>query len=343
MTNWVIGVDGGQTSTKCVLATTEGEIKSRGEGGPLIHLAAEGGRGRFTRSLRETLADAWRRANLAPGEVAAIGLGLTGVEANTVEAKVVVELVPAAVQAVQVEVQSDAIAALMGAHLGKPGVIVIAGTGSIALGVNARGEHVRAGGWGWLIGDEGSATAIGRSGLLAASNAFDGAGPSTQLLDLFTTHLQLAVLTDVKRIVQGSEFGQRGLAALAPLVGQAAEQGDAPAARIIAEAGHALARQAAAVIRRLNFAEPARVAPVGGAFDHVAGLRDSFGMALAKEPAPAIVVSPELPPVLGAVIMALSKCVSELEPAVERLRVEFQNQSSPLSPLQRRGRGDHSQ
>ncbi len=325
MTDWVIGVDGGQTSCKCILATTDGEILSRGEGGPLIHLAAEGGRARFTQSLRETLADAWRAAGLTPRPVAAIGLGLTGVEANTVEARTVAELLPSVVEARQVDVQSDAVAALIGAHLGKPGVIIIAGTGSIALGMNARGEDIRAGGWGWLIGDEGSAVDIGRSGLLAAGRAFDGDGPPTQLQDLITTHLQLATLRDVKRVVQGPDFGQRGFAALAPLVGQAAEQGDEPAAQIIRVAGQALARQAAAVVRRLGFQEPTRVAPVGGAFEHVAGLRDAFRVALAKEPVASIAVSPELPPVLGAVIMALAKCTPDPEPAVARLRTEFQN------------------
>ncbi len=333
MTDYVIGVDGGQTSTKCVLATIEGEILSRGEGGPLIHLAAEGGRERFTQSLREALADAWRRANLSPQAIAAIGLGLTGVEANTVEARTIEELVPTVMQARYVDVQSDAIAALIGAHLGNPGVITIAGTGSIALGVNAEGERVRAGGWGWLIGDEGSATAIGRSGLLAACNAFDGAGPRTQLTELMTAHLQLATLTQVKRIVQSPGFGQRGFAALAPLVGQAAEQGDVIAARVIQEAGHALARQAAAVIRRLGLVQAAHVAPVGGAFEHVSGLRDAFRTALSQEPVPSLVVPPELPPVLGAVVMALAKCMREPERAVERLRTEYQKQSASGSAM----------
>ncbi len=325
MTGWVIGVDGGQTSSKCILATTDGDIQSRGEGGPLIHLSAEGGRARFTQSLRETLADAWRAAGLAPGPVAAIGLGLTGVEANTVEAGTVVELLPSVVEARQVDVQSDAVAALLGAHLGKPGVIIISGTGSIALGMNARGEYARAGGWGWLIGDEGSAVAIGRAGLLAAGRAFDGDGPPTLLQDLFTTHLQLATLREVKRVVQGPDFQSRGFAALAPLVGQAAAQGDEPAAQIIRDAGQALARQAAAVVRRLDFREPARVAPVGGAFEHVAGLREAFRAALEREPVASIGVSPELPAVLGAVIMALNKCTPDPEPAVARLRAEFQN------------------
>ncbi len=326
MTDYVIGIDGGQTSTKCVLATIEGEILSRGEGGPIVHLAAERGRERFARSVGEALDDAWRRANLVPRAVAAIGLGLTGVEANTIEAEAVKELVPTVTQARYVQVESDAIAALVGAHLGKPGVIVIAGTGSIALGMNAAGEQMRAGGWGWLIGDEGSATAIGRSGLLAACNAFDGAGPPTRLVDLLTAQLQLTTLTDVKRIAQGPAFGQRGFAALAPLVGQAAEQGDAPAAQIIQEAGQALARQAAAVIRRLKFVQAAHVAPLGGAFEHVVGLRDAFRAALSQEPAPALVVFPELPPMLGAVVMTLAKCVREPEPVVERLRTEYRKQ-----------------
>ncbi len=314
-----MGVDGGQTSTKCVLATTAGQVLGRGEGGPLVHLAAEGGRERFEHALREACANAWRAAQLTPQPIAAIGLGLTGVEADTPEARLVYARVPAILDAQRIDVQNDAYAALMGAHLGAPGVVVISGTGSIALGIDARGRQARAGGWGWLVGDEGSALAIGRSGLLAAFYAFDGVGPETALERAFVNHWSVPSMVDVKRLVYAPKFGQRGFAGLAPLVGQAADQGDAVAAQIVREAGAALARQVAAVVRRLDLA-PAEVATAGGAFDHVRGLRRSFETAMQALPMPVRVVDPRLPPVLGAVIMALKRCQVDLSGAIAQLQ-----------------------
>ncbi len=318
-TQFVLGVDGGQTTTKCVLATTEGQVLGRGEGGGLIHLAEDRGREHLERALREAFAGAWSSAGLEPREVQALGLGLTGVEAGTPEARRVHELLPSLVRAERVDVQSDAVAALMGAHAGQPGVIVVAGTGSIALGLDPQGRPARAGGWGWLVGDEGSAFAIGRGGLHSVFDALDGTGPATGLEPILLRHFQVDAVRDLKRRVNATDFGPRGFGALAPLVAQAAEQGDAVAAGIIREAGRALAAQVCAVIRRLNFDQPACVAPIGGAFEHVAGLRQAFETAMNLASVPAIIVEPKLPPVLGAVILALRLCRGDLDSALARL------------------------
>lgn len=315
----VLGVDGGQTSTKCLLTTTRGQILGRGEGGPLIHLAAQGGRERLVQSLQQALTQAWANAGLAPSPVEAIGLGLTGVEADTAEAHIVLELVPTILQARVVVVQSDAFAALMGAHLGQPGVIAISGTGSVVLGMNGRGQKARAGGWGWLLGDEGSAFAIGRNALLAAFYAFDGVGPATRLEEMFVKHFGVASMYEVKRLLHAPDFGQRGFATLAPLVSRAAEEGDAISAAIIREAGQALAKQVMAVIRRLDFAA-APVAPIGGAFEHVTGLRLAFGAALSAVSDSAMVTDPQLSPAHGAVIIALKECTSDWEQAIAALK-----------------------
>ena len=321
MNKLVFGVDGGQTSTKCVLATTAGQVLARGEGSALIHLASQGGRECFTRALREAMTNAWTVAGLAPRAVEAIGLGLTAVEADTIEATTVRELLPTIVDARAVQVQSDAVAALEGAHLGKPGVIVIAGTGSIALGLDAHGQRTRAGGWGWLLGDEGSAMAIGRHGLAATLEAFDGAAPATRLEDSFARYFGISNMSDLKRVVYAPYFGQRGFASLAPIVSQAAAEGDVVAARIIGEAGCALAKIVAAVIRKLEFDAEVRVAPIGGAFEHVHGLRESFEAALRPESIAAVIVPPALPPVLGAVILALKECGVDLEQTTPRLQI----------------------
>lgn len=305
-TGFVIGIDGGQTATRCLLATTDGQVLGEGAGGGLIHLAAAGGRERFVASVGEALGAVWLAAGLELQPVAAIALGLTGVEAGTAEDAQVRALLPRVADAARVVVQNDGVAALYGAHGGEPGVVVISGTGTIAWGMDARGTLARAGGWGWLLQDAGSACAIGRDGLVAALAGYDGTAPPTLLTEAFAARLGVASIADTKRIVYAPDFGAAGFAALADVVSQTARQGDVTAARLIAEAGTALARAAIAVLGKLNSGDrTARVAGVGGAFEHVAGLRDVFVAELKRRRREVEVRDPLQPPVRGALLMAL--------------------------------------
>jgi N-acetylglucosamine kinase-like BadF-type ATPase len=301
----VIGVDGGQTALKCALATRDVMLLGQGQGGGLLHLAQDGGPERFQQALAEALRAAWMAAGLEPRPVAALVMGLTGVtSASTPEAALAVRLAGGLIEAAKIVADNDALAALKGAHAGGPGIISIAGTGSITLGINRRGRLERAGGWGWLLGDEGSAFWIGREGLRAAMRAQEGLGPATVLLPAFQTHFQAEELIQVKRVVFSAGFGAQGFAALAPLVAAAAENGDTAAGDILRQAGQDLAASVRAVANRLDFGlDPVPVAPVGGAFEHFPGLRRSFEAHLGE--ADRFAVAPPLyPPVMGAVIMA---------------------------------------
>jgi N-acetylglucosamine kinase-like BadF-type ATPase len=282
----------------------------------------QGSRERFSQSVSQALQIAWSAAGLAARPLAAVVLGATGIVAETTEAAVAAELLSTLVQAQTIHICSDAIIALHGAHAGGPGVIVISGTGTIALGQDNSGRLARAGGWGWLLGDEGSAYAIGRAGLRAALYASDKMGPATALEALFKQHFGLVSLQDVKRIIYAPDFGARGLAALAAIVSQAVEQGDLMAGQIIDQAGAALARQVVAVVQKLEFdALPVPVAPLGGAFDHVIGLRRAFANAVAAAGEPLLIVQPQLPAVLGAVIMALKQAEADLASILPRLSI----------------------
>ena len=180
----------------------------------------------------------------------------------------------------------------------------ISGTGSIVCGINARGDLQRAGGWGWLLGDEGSALWIGRRGLMAALRAVDEIGPATALVGRFLSHFEIGDMPAVKPIVYRSDFGAKGFAALAAVVSDAARGGDAVARDVIAAGGAALAELVAAVVRRLGADAALPVAPVGGAFEHVHGLRDAFARALAQLAPGCPVVDAQAPPMHGAALMA---------------------------------------
>ena len=103
---------------------------------------------------------------------------------DSAEAQVATRLVQALVSGADIHVVSDAETALYGAHGGGPGVIVIAGTGSIALGRNAAGREARAGGWGWLVDDAGSAFAIGLRIRTGGQHFIAGADAVSVVVDL---------------------------------------------------------------------------------------------------------------------------------------------------------------
>lgn len=299
--NFVIGVDGGQTSTKCVLAGLDGRVVAQGAGAGMVHLAAENGAAIFTTALQTAVAAAWQSAGLPPRPPRAIVMGLTGVETGTPEAAQAAEIARAVCGANIAQAVSDADTALFGAHAGQAGIIAIAGTGAHIRGMNAQGEFASAGGWGWLLGDEGSAMWLGRAGLMAALHAEDGTAPATALLAAMRNHFGLSELRDkLKRFVYTPDFGAKGFAQLAAQVSGAAKAGDAVAVGLVQQAGEDLAQQVDAVQARLVLPKDAPVAPIGGAFEYVYGLRTAFEQALRGH-----VVEAQHTPAAGAALMAI--------------------------------------
>lgn len=302
---YVLGVDGGQTSTKCVLLTIDGYTLGVGSGGGLLHLAAEGGVERLKTSLAEAISAAFAAAQLPVQPVRAIGLGLTGIErADAPEAALVHAVLRELVCAEQVWLENDGVAALIGAHLGAAGAVIISGTGSILVGLRRDGQIVRIGGWGWLVGDEGSAVWLGKAAVQAIFHAADGVGAPTLLTELLQNHFNVAEVRAIKRIVYAASFGARGFAALAPLVGQAATQSDDVAQSILTEGATALTHATQALYKAMDFAEQLLpVALIGGAWEHVAGLREIFERAAQR--LPVRLIEPALPPLYGAALAAL--------------------------------------
>ena len=163
-----------------------------------------------------------------------------------------------------VRVESDARAALMGAHAGAAGLIAIAGTGSIVLGQNQDGQLMRAGGWGPLLGDEGGGYYLGLRALRAVARQLDGAGPDTALVEALAEALDMADWSGLIPAVYGGSIDRERIAALGPLVTAAAERGDVVALDIVERAGGALGDQVAAVARRLGLLPAASLCCMGG-------------------------------------------------------------------------------
>lgn len=287
------GFDAGQTHTICRLArAADGLVLAEGEGPGVCHLAAAEGGARFTAALADSLAAA-RAALLsasawAEAALRAAAVGASGIERGTVVQHQGRELAAATLglPLERLAVDGDERTALRGAFPGGPGIVVISGTGTIAVGRDGGGREHRCAGWGWLLDGAGSACDIGRDGLALSLQMADGRRADSPLRVALWRHLQLdpadpGAAQRLKALVVGPDFGPAGFARLAPLVAAAAAAGDADASAILSRNAEALAAMAAGVAHGLHLAAPA-VCGMGGALTHLAELRGSFASALAE-------------------------------------------------------------
>lgn len=312
----VAGIDAGASSTTCVIADGAGRVLGVGRGGPIDHLFRPSGRRRTRVALKEAIGRATQRARLGRPPDAVVA-GLTGLEPGSAESRAAVRMIQGLTRARVVVATWDAEIALAGAGTGRPGVVVIAGTGSVALGRNRRGKRARAGGYGFLIDDAGGGVAVGQAALRAALRSQDGRGPKTRLAALIRR--RLGSWSAIRRRVYGEGGGRPLLASLAPLVVAAARSGDPVARSILAEAGYSLAALAAAVARRLRMTRaPFPVYTVGGVFSAGPLVRDPMRRALRRIVPRAVLSPPESAPVVGAVVMALERAGVVADAALRR-------------------------
>jgi N-acetylglucosamine kinase-like BadF-type ATPase len=187
-----------------------------------------------------------------------------------------------------------------------PGIIVIAGTGAMAFGINGSEEQRRSSGWGSVLGDEGSAYYIGHKALISACKAYDGRGPKTAILDGIIRLLELDDFTDiVKKIYAASP---KDIAVIAPLISQLAYAGDDVAIRIMKDAGFELALSAVSVIKGLGMEnEKVQVTTSGSAFNAGEILMTPFSESVKSAVPLAEIINPKFKPVTGALLLALRK------------------------------------
>ena len=202
-----------------------------------------------------------------------------------------------------VAVTGDERTALAGAFGAGAGVLVISGTGAIAVGRDGAGHSHRCGGWGWLLDGAGSAMDIGRDGLAASVAMADGRRAETQLRSALWQALGAGSAQAVKAAVVASDFGAAGFAQLAPVVDRLAGAGDPEAIVIMRRSATALAELVVGVATAL--AMPATpVCPVGGALTHLRQLRRHFEQNLQLSLPGASLVSPIGDACSGALALA---------------------------------------
>ncbi len=305
---YVLGIDAGGTSARAVLATPDGQILATGRGGPANFQAV--GDDMAVASLDRAIDEAViavGHSDSIRDDIATVVAGLAGMHVQADYDRFTLlmhRLLPSS----QVHICNDGQVALAGATGGAPGVVVVAGTGSIAYGMDRPGRYLRCGGWGYIIDDEGSAYAITLAALHAASRAADGRTGPSSLMTAFGEAVGVPTFDDILRPVYGPPVLTRHqLAALAPLVTRCAADGDAVARQVLVEAGQDLAALALTLLRQCAAADEAYpVAYTGGVWTAGEFVLGPFReRVLAAYPRVAL-QPPLLSPAAGAVLLGIS-------------------------------------
>lgn len=295
----LIGIDGGGTHSTAVAAYPDGRIAAVAHGGGLNFYNI--GVDPVRRNLEQMVSELCGKAD---DEAEKICVGMSALDAPADENTLGL-FTTGTIRPGQLDLQSDAYVALMGFALGQPGVIVICGTGSMLVMMDAEGRQHVSGGWGYLLNDAGSGYTLAREGLLAVIEQAEGLGEPTQLmgdaLEFFGTETPRGLIDKI----YDPECTPDKIAGFARYVLMRAEEGEKCALAILKRNMHRLARHAAKMTESVP--EAKRVGLYGGIFAHSAPARNMFKEAL-DELHPGLQVSiPEFPPELGAVIHLMLK------------------------------------
>jgi len=297
----VLGIDAGGTKTVCMLADAQGEIIAEARGGGANLQSA--GELEVEKVLHHVMEAVLAERDVRPE---AICLGMAGVDRPD-DGDAVRGIMRRIGYKSRTVVVNDALVALVAGAGDNPGVVIVAGTGSIAYGKDASGHAARAGGWGYLLGDEGGGFWIGRSALSAAVRQYDGRGPATLLTGMVLEQLKLDNPTQLIHEIYYRDLHRHAIAALAALVQRAADAGDAVATDILARAGTELASAAASVITRLGMrGDVFPTILAGGIFRGLPSLARDVTTRLSEVAPRSAVRLLEVEPAIGAVRLALA-------------------------------------
>lgn len=290
--DFLAGIDGGGTKTKVVCVTPEGVELETKLFGP-FNLNSIG-----TARFQALLEELGTYLN-SLGNCVALAIGSAGISNQDMVRMVSEDMEKAGIA--NWKLVGDQEIALYGALDGQPGISLIAGTGSICFGRSADGTMARSGGWGHLIGDEGSGYALGRDALVAVAKAWDGYGPQTRLTELLAENQGLTTQREIISYIYGGDKSR--IAALSRLVEQAAREDDAVALGIIRENAVKLSQLVAAVAKRLALGTT-KVAMLGGMLENDTILRKYFQEEMAAHHPEISCVAPLHDAAAGAVMLA---------------------------------------
>lgn len=287
---YYVAVDGGGTKTATIVCDASGRCLGRSIiGGTNPHFV---GMDKALANVEEGVRTAMEGLEQHP--IVRIALCIPGIEQHAQKLSGVLGL-----EAARITVAADTMSTFYGALAGQPGVVVLAGTGSFALGVSPGGAPLWAGGWGPVIGDDGSGHQMAVRALRAAARQYDGTGPSTSLTDRIKAFYGIEQIHELKR-----RIGLDNVSKLTHLVGEEAEAGDAVANAIMQETARDLAGLTSGVLQRMGGALY-QVALAGGLWGLGKLLLEPFKEEMGRVHPETPIIPAAFPPVVGALLIAL--------------------------------------
>jgi len=299
---FLIGLDGGGTKTKCVITDMECKPVYECQGGPSNFLII--GTEKVSETILALILECVNKLNITTDDIASIFIGTTGAgrinDANKLKDDFAAYALSKGYNFKHFHVDSDARIAMEGAFSGKSGSLLIAGTGSVIFGKDSNGKIHRVGGFGRLIGDEGSGNTIGRRGLNMVSKDLDGRGEKTELTKLLKEHFGIS---DSQQLITEVYRNNFDMATFAPKVIEAATNGDSAATKILEEESDELVMHVKSIFNMIG-EDTMKLCLVGGTItteNHYAHL---FRQKTQKELPAVNIVMPEYSPEIGAVLLA---------------------------------------
>jgi Predicted N-acetylglucosamine kinase len=305
MSQYVLGVDGDGTKTNAVILDEHAHLCGFGRGGPsnLDDLSLDVIQANISNAIHQ----ACQMAGLASACFDSAFFGMAGVVSPRDRHAIqkiaeAMHLAPAE----QIGIDHDCRIALAGGLRGRPGIVLIAGTGSSCFGMNAERESWRAGGWAHLLADEGSGYWLGLHAMKIAVASFDGRAKPSVLMELVKRHLGLTEMNEIMHRLYVVGLSRAEMAALAPLVLDAAAAGDEASINLVQRGTQELADCILAVAQHLSLASGnSEIVLVGGLFQSSEIFLQPMHQANLQRLPGCRIQQPEFPPVLGACILGL--------------------------------------
>jgi N-acetylglucosamine kinase-like BadF-type ATPase len=298
-----LGIDGGGTKTNAALMNAAKEVIAEGVAGPSnpLRVGVETAVSNITKAI-EAASD---QGGLSRGDIVAATLGLAGVRRQDIKERVR-ESFAKRLGIRKVTVVTDAEIALFGTTFGKPGLVVIAGTGSICLGKNEKGQLAISGGWGPLAGDEGGGVGIAQAALHSVAKASDGRGLKTALSEQASDYFRASGPENLIVAIYSPQVDNTRIAGFARLVVETALKGDKIAVEILEDAGYELGVAACAVLKKLRLDKrQVPIGCVGSIFQAGKILTEPMLRTIHKGAPKAFLTEPQIPPSHAAALMAM--------------------------------------
>ena len=309
------GIDGGGTKTTAAIANEKGEVISLRESGPsrLSSVSDE----KVKEEIEKALSNAVKQAGINLNDIAGLGWGVGGLDTKADKKKanrIIERIIPTGIKK---NIKDDATIGLFSGTFGGAGVSIIAGTGSLIVGIDPFSIRARVDGWGYLFGDLGSAFYIGKRAIQAVLEAHDGRGADTELREIILGELGLNSPEEVITHFYPFRDSPKKIAKFSKIVDSAAREGDKVANTILKSAANELVHSTKAVVEKLSFQKRKRlpIVLVGGVFNSTK-VRKEVTSNL-KKTFEIDVIRPGWPPVIGAIVAGMKEIEKKIDKDVQ--------------------------